>query len=468
MLNRRNFLLKSCAGLGVASGLATNLGAFNAFAADTSDYKALVCIFLFGGMDGHDTVIPYDQSSYNNFESVREVLLSNLDNSLEGFASRRRNALLPLNGSVPDGRQFAFAEEYRPLHELYQSGNAAVIGNVGPLIEPTTRTTYRNDTAALPARLFSHNDQQSTWMASQPEGASSGWGGRFGDIMDAANANSNSAFTTVSASGSSVFLTGDTVTPFTVSTSGALSIDRSMSNNVLGSAVFSENYLDGLQDINGVPKSLFGADVVDVMKTSIGLNDQLDTALEERGDLNVAFPASGLGSQLNIVARMIASRFSLGVNRQIFFVTAGGFDTHSNQAGLLPGLQADIAASMRAFYDAMVDLGVSNEVTTFTASDFGRTLTPNSSGTDHGWGSHHVVMGGAVNGGQIYGDIPVPEFNHEYDTGRGRLIPQSSVEQYAGALGRWFGLSDSELREAMPGLQNFDQNQLTNLFSSSV
>jgi uncharacterized protein (DUF1501 family) len=283
--------------------------------------------------------------------------------------------------------------------------------------------------------------------------------------MDAASANSSAAFTNVSTSGASVFLTGRSIIPFQVSTSGALEIEGGQGQSVLGSSIFSENYLDSLVDVDGVPQSLFGADVVNIMKNSLDLNSRLDSALSEPGDPTVTFPASSLGSQLSIVARIIARRSALGVNRQVFFVSTGGYDTHADQSSQLPGLQADLAGSMRAFHDAMVELGISNEVTAFTASDFGRTLTPNSSGTDHGWGSNHIVVGGAVNGGQILGDIPPAELDHDFDAGRGRLIPQYSVEQYAAALGAWFGLTDNELREAMPGLSAFDQNQFSSLFT---
>lgn len=465
MISRRSFL-RNTGALGVATGFAANLGSFNAFAADVSDYKALVCVFLKGGMDGHDLVIPYDQNSFNDFEIIRETLFNARDNAAD-VASRRREFLLELGGAGGNlgGRNFAFPEEFRPLHELYEQGDLAVLGNVGPLIEPLTRETYQNGSGVRPARLFSHNDQQSTWMAAAPEGASEGWGGRFGDIAQAANANQTASFTAVSPDGAAVFLNGQTIQPFQMSTSGALSVDKANSNNVLGSRSFSSLLVDNLRHTGAVPQSLFEADIVDVMRASLDNNAALEAEFERVGEPQTIFPEGGLSGQLQVVARTIASRETFGMKRQIFFVGTGGFDTHSNQATSLPQLQANIANSMRAFHDEMVRLGVEDKVTSFTASDFGRTLGLNSSGTDHGWGGHHIVMGGAVNGGQILGGIPPAAFDHDYDTGRGRLIPQVSVDQYAGALGRWFGLSDSELLDALPGIGNFDLDTLGGLFS---
>ena len=465
-MNRRNFLLQCGAGLGAASGFVTNLASFNAFAADVSDYKALVCVFLGGAMDSHDTVIPYDQPSYDAYEGIRGRLISDLDNSSEGYSSRRRDALLELVGSggTLGGRTFAFPEEYRELQELYNLGDLAVVGNVGPLVEPTTRTTFLNGAANLPPRLFSHNDQQSIWMASAPEGARAGWGGRFADIADAAGANENATFTSVSARGATPFLTGERIQPFQISTTGALSVDSLNAESLLGSTTFAENYEAVLRNTGGVPSNLFGKDVANVISSSLDANAFLAAEFAKPGDPATAFPASSLGAQLQVVSRVIARNASFGVRRQIFFASLGGFDTHANQPTELPGLQAEIASSMRAFYDSMVELGLSDKVTAFTGSDFGRTLSRNGSGTDHGWGSHHIVVGGAVNGGQIHGDIPPPAFDHEYDVGRGRLIPQISVDQYASSLGRWFGLTDSELLEALPGLARFDASALDGLF----
>lgn len=459
-LNRRQ-LLRCCASLGVGGAFAANLAAFNAFAADTTDYKALVCVFLFGAMDNHDTVIPFDAESSADYEEIRSPLLT-------AYATPRYRAdLLELAGaSAPDGRTFGFPPEFAPLHDLFTQGRLAVVGNVGPLVEPTNRTSFNNDSVLLPPRLFSHNDQQSVWMSSQPEGAPFGWGGRFADLIDAASGNANAAFTSVSASGNTVFLTGQSSRAFQVSSTGAIQVNGLNNNQLFRSTQMPALYGDALVDLQGVPSSLFQADVVDTMQSSLAANATLEAGLSSAPTPSTTFPQSGLGAQLAIVAQMIAQRAPLGVNRQVFFVSTGGFDTHSDQATDLPGLQANIAASVRAFYDTLVEYQVADRVTTFTASDFGRTLSVNGDGTDHGWGAHHIVVGGAVQGGQILGDIPPAVLGHDQDAGKGRLIPTLAVDQYAAALGRWFGLSNSELADALPGLGQFDANALDGLLTT--
>lgn len=454
MLNRRHFLQASIAGLGAGAGFASNLASLNAFAADAADYKALVCVFLYGGMDGHDSIIPYDAASYEKFRSIRQPLLS----GYEAIGTpRRRENLLPLLNSGA-GRTFSLPAEFSELRDLYKSGNAAIVGNVGPMIEPMNRQTYQNRSANRPANLFSHNDQQSTWMAFHPEGAKTGWGGRFGDIMVAADANVNSAFTTVSTSGSSIYLTGENVIPFVTNYTGAATVKE------LGKGTgFSTMYEESLRDLGGHEPNLFHKDLSRIVNSSLNNNATLDESLALPGDPATLFPQSKLASQLRMVARMIARRDVLGMKRQIFFVTVNGFDTHSNQAEQLAELQSEVSSSISAFYNSLIEMGVENQVTTFTASDFGRTLGVNGDGTDHGWGSHHFVVGGAVNGGQIHGDIPPPELGHNYDCGRGRLIPQISVDQYAGAFGNWFGVSQSEMSDAIPGISNFDNNTLDDL-----
>ena len=469
MINRRGFLKGSFAGLGVASGLATNFSTFNAFAADASDYKALVCVFLNGGMDGHDTLIPTDVDSSNRYESLRSQMLASYDGRPDGFSRRRRNDLRSLNDADIDGRTFGFPEELRPLQELFNLGQMSVVGNVGPLIEPLNRVQLNNGSRRVPARLGSHNDSSSTWVASQPEGATAGWGGRFSDIMQAANANTNASFSSVSAAGRQIFLTGEQTNGFEVSTVGGLSVDHLDSSNFLGSSTFASNYENILRDAqrnnNSPDLSAFGRDMGDILRTSLVSNELLTEQLAIGGDLSTSFPSSSLGQQLQIIARIISRRQGLGVGRQIFFVQQGGYDTHRNQPNNLPELQQDLGNSLRAFYDATVELGVASNVTSFTASDFGRALQPSRNGTDHGWGNHHMVVGGAVNGGQILGDVPPPILGHDYDQGRGRLIPQVSVDQYAGALGRWYGLTQGEVRDALPGIVNFDENALNGLFS---
>jgi uncharacterized protein (DUF1501 family) len=458
-MQRRRDFLKTMAATPFAmsaGSMASMFAAAPACATDVSGYKALVCVFLFGGMDCHDTVLPVDASSYSSLAQIRSPLLQSYA-ALAGGTSRDRSSLLALNPATADfgARRFGLPPEMAGLHALFEQGDAAIVGNVGPLLAPTTAADYFQGTVDLPARLFSHNDQQSTWMSFGPEGSQLGWGGLFGDAAVQAGANAEGIFSQVSVAGNSVFLTGNAVSAYQISPEGVPSIglidaagDRF---NATAQARVRDHFIAaGDQRVN-----LFERDLVNLSRISLDANDLLDTALQSRSTLNTAFPASPLGGQLRAVAQTISVRQSLGASRQVFFVALGGFDTHSAQANDLPGLQQDVGDSIAAFFAATQELGVAQDVTTFTAADFGRTLTVNGDGTDHGWGSHHFVVGGAVKGGDIYGDIPPPVLGHSQDAGNGRLIPTTSVEQFAYPLGRWFGLSEASLTTALPGLARF-------------
>ena len=453
-----------------AAPFAMNLLPINAFAASGSGYRALVCVFLFGGMDCHDTLLPYDQAEYNAYAAIRQSLMAQYA-GLAGGSSRTRDRLLALtpdNASSFAGRQFALPEALAPIHGLFAAGKAAVVANVGPLIQPTNRTQWQARSARTPARLFSHNDQQSTWVAAAPEGARYGWGGRLGDMALASGVNSRAAFTAISASGNTVFLTGQQALQFQVSASGGVQIGAITGTSLYRSSGAPQAVSDILQDPQNLETNLFEKDVTSVYRQSIANNRDLTAALQSLPPLTTQFPANnGLARQLAIVARMIAVRGTLGVSRQIFFVSTGGFDTHSVQAQALTGLHGGVASAVKAFYDATVELGVADSVATFTASDFGRTLNVNGDGTDHGWGAHHFVVGGSVRGNRIIGDPPPAAINHSQDSGGGRLIPGLSVEQYAADLARWFGLSSAEVQQALPGVVNFNANAV-NLFQPTA
>ncbi len=454
MLKRRNFLKSSLALPLLAPGasLLGSLGSINAQAFDAGGYRALVCVFLFGGMDCHDTVLPFDDASYSAYSQIRASLLASYA-AQEGQSSRALERLLPLAPATPvgGGRAFALPPQMSALHTLFESGDAAIVGNVGPLLAPTDRAAFGAG-GELPARLFSHNDQQSTWMSFAPEGAQLGWGGRFGDVAAQGGSNIDNVFAQISVAGNAVFLTGDTVSPFQIGTAGVpdIRILDQTGNSPVGGLL-----RDHFDAAGALPANLFERDYVNISRVSLQANDTLEAALRQGAELSTPFPASGLGAQLRAVAQTMAVRDTLGVSRQVFFVATGGFDTHSTQAQTLPALQQDIADSIAAFYAATQELGIENAVTTFTAADFGRTLTVNGDGTDHGWGGHHFVVGGSVNGGDIYGQIPEATLGHDQDAGNGRLIPTTSVEQFAAPLGRWFGLGDAELNAALPGLVNF-------------
>ncbi len=463
MQNRRHFL-KTVLSLPVAMAGAPALqmlGTASAMGADISDYRALVCVFLFGGMDCHDTVLPYDDASWDDYAQIRASLL-NAYAALPGGSTRTPGSLLELDPASADfgSRRFALPPELAALHSLFEQGNAAIVGNVGPLVEPTVRSSFLNNSVALPARLFSHNDQQSTWMSFGPEGSQLGWGGLFGDAAVQSGANAEGIFTQVSLGGNTVFLSGNFVAPYQISAGGVPSIgliDEARNRLPASDAAAMR---DHFASIGIEPDNLFESDFVDLSRISLDANDTLDAALQSGASLSTPFPASPLGGQLRAVAQTIAVRDQLGASRQVFFVALGGFDTHSEQATDLPVLQQDIGDSLAAFLAATEELGVADQVTSFTSADFGRTLTVNGDGTDHGWGAHHFVVGGAVNGGDIYGDIPVSNLGHAQDAGNGRLIPTTAVEQFAAPLGRWFGLTESELSTALPGLGAFPAEPL--------
>lgn len=456
----RRRILQTASLLGAygAAPFAMNLLPFNALAASTDGYKALVCVFLFGGMDCHDTVIPYDATSHGQYSAIRQSLMNEYAN-MPGGSSRtiaRLLALNPTNAANFGGRQFALPETLAPIHDLVVNGDAAVIGNIGPLVEPLTRDQWRNDTGRRPLRLFSHNDQQSTWMAAAPEGARFGWGGRLADMAIASQANADASFTAISVSGNVVYLVGEQAAAFSLGLQGPAEIESISRTSLYNSQSLPGMIANHVQDSANLRTNLFERDVASIHRQSITLNRDLAVALASQPPFATAFPAgNNLAAQLQIVARMIAARSTLGARRQIYFVSTGGYDTHSVQAPNLTGLHTTLSTAMRAFYDATVELGVQNDVTAFTASDFGRTLAVNGDGSDHGWGAHHFVVGGAVNGNRILGDMPPPAFDHAQDSGGGRLIPTTSVEQLAASLAAWFGLTPSEIQTALPNVGSF-------------
>ena len=456
--SRRNLLKGiSAASIGAASigTLQAALSGFqSAHAADVSGYKALVCVFLLGGLDSYDMVLPYDQTSYDRLADIRASLFNDYAAN-PGGSSRDRSRLLPLN---PDNqaafgsREFALPEELSGLHALFEEGNAAIVGNVGPLLQPLTRAEWEAETSPVPKRLFSHNDQQSTWMASAPEGAQYGWGGLFADAALASGANTNPDFTTITSLGNEVFLTGEQTRPYQIGLDGANEFDILQA---LEGQEISDTLRQHLRSANLATSNLIKQDIANAFRNSVDLNETFNEALENLVPPTTEFPQNFLGLQLRAIANTIAVRDSLFARRQVFFAAIGGFDTHSAQARELPGLLREIDESVTAFYRAMQELGLGQDVTIFTASEFGRTLAINGDGTDHGWGGHQFVVGNAVAGKQIYGDIPPYDFDHDYDAGGGRLIPSTSVEQFAEPLGRWFGLTPSELAVALPNFGNF-------------
>jgi uncharacterized protein (DUF1501 family) len=455
--SRRAFL-KHASALSIAGPampFLMNLAAIGEAAAGTaSDYKALVCVFLYGGNDYANTLVPYDNTRYNAYYSQRSAL------------SYTQAALAPTlltpTVALPGGAQYALAPELAKLLPPFNSGNMAVMLNVGTLVQPTTKAQYLARSVPLPPKLLSHNDQQSYWQASSPEGAATGWGGRIGDLLQSGNG--TSTLTCINVTGNAVFLTGQAAVQYSVTTAGPIALSARTS---LQGSTAAAGLLTSLISTGG--NHQFESALETIGARALNLYSQVTTGLSGAPTTTTVIPAavdasSTLGSQLQMVAKLISVSSQLGAKRQIFFVSTGRFDTHSGLTTVHPLLMTNLADALRAFYDTTVELGVANQVTTFTGSDFGRALTANSDGSDHGWGSMHFVLGGAVRGRQFYGINPTLANNGPDDIGQGRLIPTMSVDQYAATLASWFGVSASDLSTVVPNINNYAGSALgTNL-----
>lgn len=464
---RRAFLRRAgqLAFTGAALPTALNLAAMGEAAAfNATDYKALVCVFLNGGNDYANTVINYDNASYDQYSAIR----GGGANRSAGGIALAQSALTPtlLNPTValPGGKQYAMHPSMTGLAGLFNSGAAAVQLNVGPLVVPVTRAQYNSSNRTLyplPPKLFSHNDQQSVWQSSQPEGATTGWGGHIGDL--ALSSNTNRVLTCVSVTGNTVFLSGDQALSYQVSTGGAVKINA-LNNNVYNSANVRAAITQlALQTRTHQLENEYNI----VTARAFGAETAIANALAAFPAANAPFNAfptgNNLADQLKMVARLIAARTQLGNQRQVFFVSMGGFDLHDNLIGGQATLMDRLSTALTAFYNATVALGVADKVTAFTASDFGRTLTSNGDGSDHGWGSHHFMVGGAVRGKAFYGKAPpvsvgnsTTDANDQWHVGQGRLLPGTSVDQYAGTMATWFGVQGAEMNGILPNLVNFN------------
>ncbi|MGZ8340294.1 MAG: DUF1501 domain-containing protein [Telluria sp.] len=448
--SRRAFLKRASAlsAAGIAAPWALNLAAIaEASAATATDYKALVCVFLYGGNDYANTLVPLDTDSHAAYQQMRP-----------SFAYKREQlaatALKPLNASLDSAgfaHQYALAPELAPLLPLFNAGKLAALLNVGTLVQPTTKLQYTSKSVKLPPKLFSHNDQQSVWQSSMPEGATSGWGGRMGDLFESGNG--NATFTCVNVSGNAVFISGKSAVQYQVSPNGSVPV-AGLKSPLFGSAQCS----DALRALITQPRAhLLENEYIRVTRRAIDADAVLTGALAPAPALATVFAGgNSLAAQLKMVARMMSAAPALGAKRQVFFVSMGGFDTHDDMLERHPGLLADLSSALASFYAATAELDLGDKVTTFTASDFGRTMSANNDGSDHGWGSMHFVLGGAVAGKRLYGTAPVVANGGPDDVGQGRLLPTTSVEQFAATLGKWMGVSDSELLGMLPGLGNFN------------
>jgi uncharacterized protein (DUF1501 family) len=461
--SRRRFLL------GAAGGATAALGGFgfslNSMAASAglsakatpipTDYRAMVCFFLFGGNDSANTLIPYDQTSYNEYVVAREGSLA------RPFGiTRLRTDLLPLNASsLTDGRQMALPKEMSQLKNLYDAGKVGILPNVGVLSYPTTKAQYENDTVELPPQLFSHSDHQRFWQLGVPSyNTKTGWAGRVGDLL--AGANNSNVSMCMSMRGNNSWQVGNTVLPYPLNPEyGAPKLWSSWDTNRM-TAVNAMH--------NQTRTNLLERQVSRVYKRSVDAQIGVEAALKFALTLESFFPiapadlAPGLVEEYNnvmdqfrMVARLIAAREVLGHKRQMFFVSLGGFDNHDSLAEH-PGRLRIVSDAMAAFYKATEALNIAQNVTTFTASDFGRPLKSNGSGSDHGWGAHHFVMGGAVNGGNLYGKVPKTVINGP-DTldNQGHLLPTTSVDEYSATLARWYGVSQADIPLVIPNIGRF-------------
>jgi uncharacterized protein (DUF1501 family) len=441
-INRREFLKKTATAAAVSAAFAHYPGMAYSQGIGTSapfdDYRALVCVFLFGGNDSYNMVVPRSNAEYNVYAASRQNM------------AIARQDLLPINPITPDGTAYGLHPSMPGLQGLFESNRVAFINNIGPLLQPTTRAEYVSQSVPLPPQLFSHNDQQDQWQTLKGSNVSkTGWAGRIADMIRMNVANQQLA-TNVSLSGNTLLQSADETNAYVMGSNGPIAFQG------FGDAgIFLEqrNAIESIIDANydTIYERAFAA----IQKRAVAIADLVGGALAGAPALSTLFPQSQLGAQLQTVAQMISVRDTLQMERQIFFVAAGGFDSHDDQVANQPGLIGGVSDAMTAFYNATVELGIADSVTSFTQSDFARTLTSNGDGTDHAWGGIQLVVGDAVRGRDMYGIYPGLALNGPDDVGGGRLIPTTSADQYAATLAKWFGIANADLDMVAPNIDNF-------------
>ncbi len=445
-VNRREFLKTtgSAAAFGAALGHLPGL-AFSQGMGTTApfpDYKALVCVFLHGGNDSYNMVVPRSNAEYNAYAQSRQNM------------AIAQQDLLPITPNTPDGAEYGLHPSMPGLQGLFEQGRVAFVNNVGPLVQPTTKTDYFNQSVLLPPQLFSHNDQQDQWYSLKGASVSAtGWAGRIADLIRTRVANQQLA-TNVSLFGSTLFQSADETIGYVMGANGPITF-TGLSNSGDPDDLFYHQRLAFEQIINANYSSVYERGYAEIQQRAVATADLVTNALANAPAIATPFPQTNLGNQLLTVAQMIAVRDTLQMERQIFFVELGGFDTHDDQVQNQPGLLGDVSNAVTAFYNATVELGVADSVTSFTQSDFGRTLTSNGDGTDHAWGGIQFVVGDAIAGRDLYGSYPDLALDSEFDVGGGRFIPTTSADQYAATLSKWFGVDDLDLETIAPNLGNF-------------
>jgi uncharacterized protein (DUF1501 family) len=452
-LSRRRFIGRACAAVGATGMLSAlaQLRMIGALAADAAptDYKALVCLFLYGGNDSNNLLVPVDNTNYQLYSADRTVL-----------ALAQSNLLGITPKTYSDGRQWGLHPSLVEVQQMFGQGNLALLANTGTLVQPVTLAQYNAGTVALPPQLFSHANQQVQWQSSVPDQPfTTGWGGRLADIVNALNSNPKISMS-VSVAGQNSFQVGNTVSQFAVNPTGAVVLSGTGGSTLATARYAAQQNILTMQEQN-LFEAAFGGTTVNAVTDSVLLNSVLAAAPK----LTTTFPTTSVGSQMQMIAQMIAAAPQLGLTRQVFFASLGGFDLHSDQLTAHASLFTQLSQALSAFSAATNEIGAQNQVTTFTASDFSRTFNTNgtsdgTAGSDHGWGSHHLIMGGAVKGGDIYGQVPLLELGGPEDTGRGRWIPTTSVDEYAATLATWFGVSASNLPVVLPNIGRFATSNL--------
>ncbi len=443
--NRRDFLRTSGAAAVFAAtpGLAYSqvVGGSGSF----DDYRALVCVFMFGGNDSYNMLVPRSDAEYTAYANSRQNL------------AIAQQDLLPITPSGQGAAEFGLHPSMGAIQSIFEAGNAALVTNVGPLVEPTTKADFINGSVMLPPQLFSHNDQQDQWTSLRGAVPSkTGWAGRMADLIRT-NVTEQQMATNASLFGTNLMQSADETVAYVMGQGGPLQFNGF---SLDPDSILFQQREAFLRIVNAEYGSVYERGFADVQRRAIEAADTVSVAIDSAPPINAVFPQSQLGNQLQTVARLIAVRDQLQMKRQIFFVATGGFDSHDDQNQNQPGLLGGISDAISAFHAATVELGIDDDVTTFTQSDFARTLTSNGDGTDHAWGGNQLLVGGAVAGRQLYGNFPVLEIGGAEDVGGGRMIPSTSADQYAATLAKWFGIPDVDLDIVAPNLSNFAQRDL--------